>query len=114
MDCPICKGKTKVLESRKTNNTITRKRECVECFTRFSTEESIILDSISNYLKKRNPIQVDRDFIKINRAWTDTETERLMDLYLKRVSNRKIAESLGRSYSSVSTRISFLKKKGRF
>ena len=40
MKCPKCKGKTKVLDSRrKSDNNIRRRRECVKCSYRFSTIE---------------------------------------------------------------------------
>ncbi|HBH45739.1 MAG: transcriptional regulator NrdR [Candidatus Jacksonbacteria bacterium RIFOXYC2_FULL_44_29] len=47
MNCPICHQDTKVLESRTTasNTSIRRRRQCVDCFFRFSTLEEIeILD----------------------------------------------------------------------
>jgi transcriptional regulator NrdR family protein len=40
MKCPKCKGKTKVLDSRRNpSNNIRRRRKCVKCSYRFSTIE---------------------------------------------------------------------------
>lgn len=40
MTCPICGGKTKVVDSRKTDvDKVWRRRECVDCKHRFNTEE---------------------------------------------------------------------------
>lgn len=39
MTCPICNGKTKVIDSRHEDDSTRRRRECVECGYRFSTTE---------------------------------------------------------------------------
>ncbi len=41
MKCPLCQGKTRVLETRKADNFIKRRRECKECGYRFRTIETI-------------------------------------------------------------------------
>jgi len=50
MKCPICQSKTKVIDSRSTSKGIRRRRECVECLTRFSTYEIILINSIDKHL----------------------------------------------------------------
>lgn len=39
MNCPFCAEETKVLESRQVENSIRRRRECLECAQRFTTYE---------------------------------------------------------------------------
>lgn len=39
MTCPICNGKTKVIDSRYDDDSTKRRRECAECGYRFSTIE---------------------------------------------------------------------------
>ena len=39
MTCPVCNGKTKILETRSDNESINRRRECLRCGYRFSTVE---------------------------------------------------------------------------
>lgn len=39
MTCPICGGKTHMVDTRPTEDSVKRRRECVECKHRFSTVE---------------------------------------------------------------------------
>ena len=39
MNCPICYGQTHVIDSRPNEDSIRRRRECLECNHRFSTVE---------------------------------------------------------------------------
>lgn len=39
MTCPICGGKTKIYDSRPDEETVKRRRECLECGYRFPTME---------------------------------------------------------------------------
>ena len=39
MTCPVCGGKTHVVDSRQSEDSIKRRRECLECNHRFSTLE---------------------------------------------------------------------------
>lgn len=59
MNCPKCKGKTKVIDSRPTDrNTINRRHECTDCKNRFTTVE-IIADELGiyvEYAKKRTRV----------------------------------------------------------
>ena len=51
MNCPICYGQTHVIDSRPNEDSIRRRRECLECKHRFSTVE---IDT--DYYEKLNPI----------------------------------------------------------
>lgn len=50
MRCPICQSKTKVLNTRDTSRGTYRRRECLECLSRFSTQEIILINSIDRHL----------------------------------------------------------------
>lgn len=55
MRCPKCNFKrTIVVDSRSSNNTIKRRRECTACGYRFSTYESVahISDNVPEHLRK--------------------------------------------------------------
>jgi len=41
MDCPKCKGKTKVIDCVALNSSVIRKRKCTVCNNSFHTEENI-------------------------------------------------------------------------
>ena len=42
MTCSKCKGDTKVKDSRDMKRTIRRRRECLRCEYRFTTEERVV------------------------------------------------------------------------
>jgi transcriptional repressor NrdR len=52
MKCPFCKKDTKVLESRESENSLRRRRECEKCGKRFTTYERIETTNI--LVVKRN------------------------------------------------------------
>lgn len=54
MTCPICEGKTKILETRADTDCIRRRRRCLDCRYTFVTMEisKDLLDSISKEIKK--------------------------------------------------------------
>lgn len=39
MTCPVCEGKTKIINSRRDCESVRRRRECRRCFYRFTTIE---------------------------------------------------------------------------
>jgi len=45
MDCPICNGKTEVIDSRKRSYGVWRRRQCLECKSRFNTQEILSLNA---------------------------------------------------------------------
>jgi transcriptional regulator NrdR family protein len=53
MKCPICNSPTKVLNSRPREKGVRRIRECVECLTRFSTMENLLIESLDKHLRKK-------------------------------------------------------------
>lgn len=53
MNCPICNGKTKIIDVRHVRHTTRRRRECVECLTRFTTLETIERRSLLPYVRKK-------------------------------------------------------------
>lgn len=111
MKCPLCQSETKVIDSRPNSAGVIRRRECPECLTRFSTHETIQINSLDNFLQK----QMNPDVLKpiFRKAWTEKETEQLIALSLEKIPLNEIAELLERSYMSVSKRLGFLKENGR-
>jgi transcriptional repressor NrdR len=51
MECPICHSESKVLDSRPMKNSVYRRRECLECFTRFTTYEQLETKSLDKHLQ---------------------------------------------------------------
>jgi transcriptional regulator NrdR family protein len=53
--CPVCKSsKVAVLNSRNFKPHLTyRRRECQDCFTRFTTEETIRYDLLDPFIQKK-------------------------------------------------------------
>jgi transcriptional regulator NrdR family protein len=66
MICPECGKVTSVVNSRKINKTVMRRRVC-ECGFRFTTNEVLVVLSNRNYLKKKE--------IEPNVVWTRSVTE---------------------------------------
>lgn len=51
MKCPICRNKTRVIDTQRNPGlTLWRKRECLECLTRFKTYEVIEHKSMSDFV----------------------------------------------------------------
>ena len=89
MNCPFCNNtETKVVDSRETNEgKITRRRrECLKCFSRFSTYEEIELLRLS--VIKKSGIKVDYDKAKI-------ETGVRKALEKRPVTEEKITQFIG-------------------
>jgi transcriptional regulator NrdR family protein len=111
MKCPICQAETKVLDSRSTDKVTTRRRECIDCLTRFSTQENVVTDSLDSFLQSQM-VQIDYEASGKGK-WTKSETEYLVAMYVERIPHKEIAKALNRSYMGVSQRISRLKQSGR-
>tara|TARA_Y100000741_G_scaffold350600_1_gene320866 strand:- start:80 stop:526 length:447 start_codon:yes stop_codon:yes gene_type:complete len=63
MNCPSCSFKnTKVIESRESSESIRRRRECLDCYKRFTTYEKIQISSLivikNDYTKE--PFSLDK------------------------------------------------------
>lgn len=52
MKCPFCKAETKVLESRESESSLRRRRECEKCGRRFTTYERV--ETTNLLVVKRN------------------------------------------------------------
>lgn len=59
MNCPVCKGKTRVLETRLHLNG-RRKRECLECLTWFYTYEKIDFNSLPDYILAKSELEAEK------------------------------------------------------
>jgi transcriptional regulator NrdR family protein len=110
MKCPICHSESKVLDSRPIKNSTYRRRECLECFTRFTSFEQLETKSLDPFLQSRaSPIVYEPSG---KGKWTKRETENLAAMYKERIPHKEIAKALNRSYMSVSQRLYLLRKKG--
>lgn len=64
MNCPVCSDeKTFVKDTRQVSGAVRRRRICLKCEYRFTTDEKI-RESYSNYLEKEN----EKDFEKSNQT----------------------------------------------
>lgn len=57
MNCPICGGKSQVVESKADCETVVRIRRCVECKHRFYTTELELDSSYADFREIRRPIE---------------------------------------------------------
>jgi transcriptional regulator NrdR family protein len=53
MKCPICQSETKVIDSRPQKKGVWRRRECVNCLTRFNTMENLLFQSLDKHLRDK-------------------------------------------------------------
>lgn len=55
MKCPVCKTRSRVIDSREPNLhlVIHRTYECPECFTRFKSSEKVLFESIPSYIRNK-------------------------------------------------------------
>ncbi len=53
MRCPVCGGKTKVVDVRERGKELKRRRECLDCLVRFNTKEVVLWKSIPEYVLKK-------------------------------------------------------------
>lgn len=52
MRCPVCGGRTRVIDKRGKGGDVRRRRECLSCFSRFPTYEKIAFSERDGYLLK--------------------------------------------------------------
>ena len=62
MICPICSNKTRIIDSRKQDDCVIRRRECISCKSRFTTIE-IDMDIYKNLLKRKDEHDVKKNDI---------------------------------------------------
>ncbi len=110
-----CNAESKVIDSREREGRIKRRRECLECGTRWSTIEvsESMLDYYERQMKRLK--EYEQKFSGSRKTgwislWTTSEDEKLIMLYKEMIPYRKIAENIGRSYKSVEMRILKLRK----
>ena len=78
MTCPECGKITSVVNSRKVDKTVMRRRVC-ECGYRFTTNEVVVVLSNRNYLKKKETPE--------NVVWTRSVREDTPDWAKKILNN---------------------------
>lgn len=121
MKCPICKGSTKTLESRKHVKGTRRRRQCEKCLHRWTTYE-VSENMLTFYESQINKVQeLEKTIHELTkkqqgrsgkRTWTESEYQLLITLYQENLPFKKIAEKLGRTYSSIDKQIYVFRKQG--
>lgn len=121
MKCPSCNGDTHIIQSRKIGGDTRRRRECEECFHRWTTFE-VSENMLTFYESQINKVQdLEKTIHELTkkqqgrsgkRTWTESEYQLLITLYNENLPFRKIAEKLGRTYSSIDKRINVFRKQG--
>lgn len=55
MNCPVCDSyRVRTIDIRHNREYITRRRkECQDCFTRFTTYETVAIDRLDPYIRKK-------------------------------------------------------------
>lgn len=121
MKCPICKCNTKTPESRQHKKGTRRRRQCESCLHRWTTyevSENILsfyeseIKRIKELEKHIHELSKKQQGRSGQRTWTDTEKKQLIILYQDNLPYRKIAEKLGKTYSSVDKKIYLFRKQG--
>jgi transcriptional repressor NrdR len=101
MHCPYCSDSdTKVLESRIINSEVRRRRECLQCQTRFTTYEKAFFNF--TVLKKdgrEEPFNIDKIKLSLQKSCNKLEETQLLNLTRK--SEQKI---LGKKLNQVKTK----------
>lgn len=106
MRCPLCNHEdTKVLDSRVTEDTVRRRRECPECEERFTTYEKVELHrTVIKKDQSREPFQeekirlsVQKALHKDDRSQADTITDRVINRLLIKRSEVITSREIGRA-----------------
>jgi transcriptional repressor NrdR len=102
MDCPFCSyQETKVLESRNSEDSFRRRRECLKCSNRFTTYEKSIFNL--SVIKKDNSIQsFDIDKIKLCMDKSCGKVEKSKILELSKNVEQKILRKKSNPITSIS------------
>lgn len=89
MECTLCGSKTKVIDSRKTEDEVKRRRECLnkKCQARFTTVETLVVQEEPVIQKKPQP-----------KAPSVTKEEAKEVARRKKVSVRRAIEDLHEGY----------------
>ncbi len=106
MRCPLCNHEdTKVLDSRVTEDTVRRRRECPQCEERFTTYEKVELRrTVIKKDQSREPFQeekirlsVQKALHKDDRSQADTITDHVINRLLTKRSEVITSREIGRT-----------------
>jgi len=99
MMCPFCKKDTKVLESRQSDNSLRRRRECLKCSRRFTTYERVESTNVLVVKRSGERQQFNKDKIRYGilracekRAIPGDKIERVIDVVEEKVKKSKKGE----------------------
>jgi transcriptional repressor NrdR len=95
MFCPFCSNQeTKVLESRISDDSLRRRRECLSCNNRFTTYEKAAFQlTVTKKNNKEEPFQLQKVVESIKRACNKIEPETVLALS-KKVEQKIIKKKL--------------------
>lgn len=105
MKCPNCglvDNDGRVIDSRRVNNTVRRRRACSHCDVEYRTYEV----TESDYFTPRNT--------KKRKYWTTEEELNLVRLHNDRVKKSEIGRMLGRSRMSIIRKLDRLIEDGKY
>lgn len=101
MNCPICNSSTIIVETRKSEDKIRRRKRCKSCSMKFTTYE--IMDQDYEDIVKQKHRVLER--AKVYITWTQEEDELLLKLRELGLTRADIALEMGRTKWSVKYRI---------
>ncbi len=82
MDCPFCSHlETKVLESRLIDNSVRRRRECLDCHNRFTTYEKAVFQlSVIKKDGREEPFNAEKITSSLLKACNKAEEQTIQDM----------------------------------
>ena len=94
MLCPFCSNQeTKVLESRLQDSAVRRRRECLNCDTRFTTYETFLLQlTVIKKDGREEPFNINKIKSSLEKACSKTNSEQILTLTKKvekKIINKK-------------------------
>jgi transcriptional repressor NrdR len=92
MLCPYCEKETKVLESRLIDNSVRRRRECLDCTNRFTTYEQAVFQlTVRKKNLKEQPFDSNKITTSLKRACRKSELNQITNLS-KKIETKLLAK----------------------
>ncbi len=82
MYCPYCSNhETKVLESRRSEQVLRRRRECLSCSSRFTTHEKVVLNfAVIKKDKHEEPFNIEKIKNSLRKSFSKSNEEKIIEL----------------------------------
>lgn len=101
MNCPICDSQTNVIDSRKSEGKIRRRKQCKRCLVKFTTYE-IMDQDYEDIVKQKHRLL---EQVKTRSEFTRKEDELLLKLKSDGLTRADIALEMGRTKGSIKWRM---------